>query len=377
MQQRYQQIRRVTLIGAAVNTSLAFAKLLCGFLGASHALIADGIHSFSDLLTDFLVIIAAKFSNQAADSDHPYGHARIETAASLGLALFLAILGLGIIIDAAKHLLAHDTLVKPHAYVLWIAALSILVNEGLYRYTAYVGKKINSELLIANAWHSRGDAASSLVVFIGVLGSLLGLVYLDAAAAIIVGAMIIKMGWQIGWNNLRELVDTGLDEKTIKRINQVIFSVAGVKSVHELRSRKMAERALLDLHVTVDPFITVSEGHHIGECVMAALKKQVDIIDDVVVHIDSENDEQYSSTSRLPLRDVVTTQLQELWQGLPGFADVQQIRLHYLAGAITVELELPLTLIESMDGVDSLVSEYTQAAQPIEYISQINLLFRA
>tara|TARA_R110000868_G_scaffold380784_1_gene646987 strand:+ start:166557 stop:167696 length:1140 start_codon:yes stop_codon:yes gene_type:complete len=374
MQHRYRQVRKVTLIGALVNVILAIIKVMFGWLGQSHALIADGIHSFSDLLTDGLVIIAAKYGSMSADEDHPYGHARIETAASLGLALFLMLVGLAIIGDAGRHLFHHNAIAKPDVYVMWFAAFSVVANELVYRYTFHVGKKIQSDLLIANALHSRSDAASSLVVLVGVAGSLMGFVYLDSVAAIIVGAMIVRMGLKIGWNNLRELIDTGLDEKDVEQIKQVISAVPGVQAIHELRTRKMAGRGLLDVHIIVGSHLSVSEGHHIGECVMQQLKTQITHLEDIVVHIDSENDEEYSSTGQLPIRQDLLPQLQSAWQNLPGADVIQNIRLHYLAGMIEVDVELLLKVLNDVDA-EVLNQQYCHAVEFIPQVKIVKLLY--
>lgn len=376
MQQRYQQVKQATLVGALANIILAVVKVVFGWLGHSQALIADGIHSFSDLLTDALVILAAKYGSQAADAEHPYGHARIETFASLMLAMFLILVGFGLGWQNIHHLLTSHDVSHPDIYVIWFALFSVLVNEGIYRYTLRVGKKIKSDLLIANALHSRSDAASSLVVLIGVIGSIAGYVYLDAIAAMIVAAMIVKMGWKIGWDNVKELIDTGLSPEHIAQIHQVIMQVPGVQSVHELRTRRMAGRGLLDVHIIVDPRLSVSEGHHIAETVMWNLQQQVSVLEDVVVHIDSEDDENYSSTAKLPMRIALLPQLQKAWQGLPGATDVRDIRLHYLAGYIQLEVVLPLAVLQHAE-VDAaqLQTQYATAAKSISKVSDVRLVF--
>ncbi len=374
MQQRYAEVKKVTIIGGLANVVLAIVKVVFGWLGQSSALIADGVHSFSDLLTDALVLVAAKYGSQSADDDHPYGHARIETFASFLLALFLIIVGLAIGWQGLQHLMHQQTVSKPDSYVIWFAAFSVIVNEGIYRYTLRVGKKIQSDLLIANALHSRSDAASSLVVLVGVIGSILGYIYLDEIAAIVVALMIAKMGLQIGWDNIKELVDTGLALDQIAHIKQVIMTVPGVESVHELRTRRMAGRGLLDVHIIVNSYISVSEGHHIAEHVMWTLKQQIDVLEDVVVHIDSENDENYSSTAKLPMRSVLMPALHHAWQGLPGADDIINIHMHYLAGAVEVELLLPLQ-VAIEHGAQQLQQQYQQKIVTLKAIKSVRLFF--
>ncbi len=375
MTERYQAVKRMTLLGVVVHIGLAISKIVFGYVGKSHALLADGVHSFADLLADALVLLAAKFGSQHADADHPYGHARIETAASLGLSVFLILVGLGIIFDASERLWNHQIASAPDLFVLWIALFSVVINEIMFRYMRAVGKRLKSDLLIANALHSRSDAASSLVVLAGIVGSLLGFVYLDAIAAIIVGFLIVKMGGEIGWQNLSELVDRGVDDDTLDSIRKAIFTVPGVKAIHELRTRRMAGRVLIDLHIIVNPAITVSEGHHISERVMELLKQTIDSIEDITVHIDSENDEAYSSTSRLPLREELMPVLLKAWNNLPGFESHGMIRLDYLMGKMAIEVELPHSLVCQEGDISKLADQYKRVLSHVEYIANVKLVF--
>lgn len=215
-QARYLQAKKITLIGAVVNAILGFIKLIGGLFFHSHALVADGIHSFSDLFTDLMVVFASKYGSQDADASHPYGHQRIETAATLLLALLLILAGAGIAWDSI-----HEIIRGSHDYPGWvtlpIALLSVFANEILFHWTYHVGKRIQSSLVIANAWHHRSDAASSIVVSLGLIGTLLGFIYLDAVAAVIVAFMIIKMGISYGWGSVKELIDTAVDSETLKK----------------------------------------------------------------------------------------------------------------------------------------------------------------
>ncbi|MES9846020.1 MAG: cation diffusion facilitator family transporter, partial [Candidatus Sedimenticola sp. 6PFRAG5] len=197
--ERLQATQRVTVIGAVFNLLLAVGKTVFGFIAQSHALIADGVHSLSDLLSDALVYFAAAHAHQGPDSDHPYGHGRFETAATMGLGIILLLIAAGITWDAAHRLFEPDALLQPSTLAIYVALLSVVVKELLYHYTMRVAKRINSEMLRANAWHHRSDSVSSVVVVIGVGGTLAGLPYLDAIAAIGVGLMIAHIGWEIGW----------------------------------------------------------------------------------------------------------------------------------------------------------------------------------
>lgn len=332
---RYWQAKKVTLIGAIVNGLLGCIKLIGGILFHSHALFADGIHSFSDLLTDVMVLFASKYGSLDADESHPYGHQRIETAATLLLSLFLILAGAGIAWDAMNELIT-QTHTRPSWLTLPIIIMSIAANELLFHYMHFVGEKIQSPLIIANAWHHRSDAASSLVVLIGLIGSLAGYLYLDAFAAVVVGLMIVKMGWDYGWNSVKELVDTAVEPELLLQIEDVIQQVAGVERIHQLRSRFMGGDVFIDVHILVSPQISVSEGHYIAQHVHNRLMEQFKQVKDVIVHVDPEDDEVSSPSLGLPNRDVVRDLLLNDVQ--LDYPEILFWNLHYLKGKIIIDI---------------------------------------
>ncbi|HFD79823.1 MAG TPA: cation transporter, partial [Gammaproteobacteria bacterium] len=191
---RYREVRRVTVVGAVVDLVLGVVKILVGWLSQSQALIADGVHSLSDLATDFIVLYAAKHSHREADEDHPYGHGRIETLATVGLGIGLIAVSLGIGFDAVERMNEPEHLPVPGMLALVVAAVSIVAKEVIYQYTRRAALRLRSNMLMANAWHSRSDAISSVVVVIGVGGAMMGHAYLDPVAAIAVAVMITKIG---------------------------------------------------------------------------------------------------------------------------------------------------------------------------------------
>ncbi len=333
--ERYWQAKKVTLIGALVNALLGFIKLLGGIFFHSHALVADGIHSFSDLITDIMVLFASKYGSQDADDSHPYGHQRIETAATLFLSLILILAGIGIAWDSILEII-HKTHTVPGRLALPIAVLSIVANEGLFHYTQRVGKRIHSDLIIANAWHHRSDAASSVVVLIGLLGSLAGFIYLDALAAVIVGFMIVHMGLNYGWNSVKELVDTAVDPQIIATVEQLILQVDGVRKVHQLRSRLMGRDIFIDVHILVAPHISVSEGHYIAQHVHVTLMDALERVKDVTVHVDPEDDETSCPSLHLPSRSKLEKELLVRWQ--QDYPEIQYWILHYLDGKLSIDL---------------------------------------
>lgn len=364
---RYRQAKRVTLLGAAMNTFLGFLKLIGGYLLHSHALVADGVHSFSDLFTDVMVIFASKYGSLDADDSHPYGHQRIETAATLLLSLLLILAGAGIAWDSLYELLYGKTTI-PGFLALPIALFSILVNELLFQYTRLIAKRIQSPLILANAWHHRSDAAASLVVFVGLAGSLSGFGYLDAVAAVIVGGMIIKMGLSYGWHSIRELVDTAATPDIIETIEQIILATPGVHKIHQLRTRFMGGNIVVDVHIQVAPLISVSEGHYIAQHVHRSLKNHIDRIQDVTVHVDPEDDEIACPSMHCPNRDhLEKTILQPLREQFPhiGF-----FSLHYLDGYMTLDVIMEPTLMDR----DSLKTSLTKMMEVEPLIIKVRIL---
>ncbi len=372
---RHRAIRRVTVIGAVVNLLLAIGKIVAGVLGHSQALIADGVHSLSDLFSDAMVVIASRHANRGADADHPYGHGRIETAVTVALGGVLMLVAVGIAWDAGHRLFNPDELLQPGMLALVAAALSVLAKEVLYHYTLHVGRKVRSNLVRANAWHHRTDAISSLVVIVGVAGAMAGLTYLDAVAAIVVAAMIARVGWKLGWEAVRELVDTALEPEQVEAIRAAIIAVPGVVALHELRTRRMGAEALVDVHVMVAPTLSVSEGHYISEAVRLRVIREIDEIADVMVHIDPEDDMVKTPSAGLPPRQELLDRLFAQWQGILAPEQVEHVTLHYLDGRIAVELLLPLTLLEAPEDGRRLAGRLRAKAAGIDKLEHITVHF--
>ncbi len=374
-QDRYIITRRVTLIGAIVNVLLSVAKIVFGWLGQSQALVADGLHSLSDLLSDVMVVVAAKLGNQQADDTHPYGHGRIETLASLGMGLLLMLVGIGIVWDGIHRLLEPEHLLQPGWLALSVAFLSILAKEALYHYTVFAAQQINSNLLKANAWHHRSDAVSSVVVLIGVAGSMAGLPWLDAVGAMVVAIMIGHVGWELGWQGAQELIDTAVAPQKLQEIEDIIHNIYGVKALHQLRTRQMNGEILVDVHVQVDPRLSVSEGHQISEAVQYGLLKKHHDVSDVIVHIDPEDDADSAPNAKLPMRNRVLTDLQECWQHISAAQQITHINLHYLSGSIWVDIHLPLNSSADFQQARTQAHAYEQAIQSITYISRVQVYY--
>lgn len=372
---RYREVRKVTLIGSLVDLLLGIAKILVGWLAHSQALVADGIHSLSDLATDIMVLYAAKHSHREADEDHPYGHGRIETLATVGLGITLILIALGIAYDAVRRMNAPELLLHPGVVALGVAVISVVSKEAIYHYTKAAARRLRSSMLMANAWHSRSDAISSIVVVIGVAGAMMGHAYLDAVAAIAVAVMIAKIAFDLVRTSTRELIDTALDPGTIETIRSEIFSVDGVRALHMLRSRSSGGQAFVDVHIQVDPRVSVSEGHQIGDSVRRRLLEQIEEVTDVTVHIDPENDERESPCDHLPLRSDLVERLDRQWSGLDG-VDASQVTLHYLKGQLQIDLLLPHSVLDRYPDAKALVREIQNTAKQLPEVGSVRVSFQ-
>lgn len=374
-EKRSRESKRVTLIGAIINLLLTIIKIVFGWMAQSQALVADGIHSLSDLLSDALVWVAAAHAAQGPDSEHPYGHGRFETLATLGLGLLLALVALGIIWDATHRLFSPEELLVPGTIALVVALLSVLVKEWLYHFTLGVARRIKSEMLRANAWHHRTDAISSVVVIFGVAGTMAGLPYLDAIATIAVGLMIAHVAWELAWPAIHELADAGLEEERLQKIRNTILSVDGVKAIHMLRTRSIGGQASADVHVIVNPKMSVSEGHMISQMVMDSLTDDIEEITDVTVHIDPEDDEVAAPSRYLPMRDAAEALLAECWRDIPGAMQYDRMLLHYLDGKIDVELFFPLHVYEGKEQAVALGNLLQQNIQDSYCFRKVRVYF--
>ena len=276
---------RSTWVSVGVNLVLSTAQIAVGVVAKSQALIADGIHSLSDLVSDFVVLLAGHHSRKDADIDHPYGHQRFETAASLALGVILMAVGVGMLWSAVLKLQAPETVERVHAMALWATGAALVSKELLFRYMIRVATQVKSSMLVANAWHARSDAASSLVVGLGIAGNLAGYPILDPIAASIVGFMIARMGWGFGWDALHDLMDRSVDEQEVEAIRLTLAQTPGVSGVHDVRTRKMGDLIVVDAHLEVDATITVEQGHDIAVAAQQRVLQRHRVLN-LMTHID-------------------------------------------------------------------------------------------
>jgi cation diffusion facilitator family transporter len=263
-QERAAAASRSTWVSVGVNLILSVCQILVGLAAKSQGLVADGLHSLSDLVGDFVVLFANRHSQKDADEDHPYGHQRFETAASLALGVLLLAVGVGMLWSAVGKLESPGAIETVHLSALWVVLGALAAKELLFRYMLSVAKQVKSSMLVANAWHARSDAASSLVVGLGIIGNLAGYPILDPIAALIVGFMVARMGWGFAWDALHDLMDRAVDEQEVQAIRQTLQQTPGVSGVHDVRTRKMGDMIVVDAHLEVDGNISVEAGHDIA-----------------------------------------------------------------------------------------------------------------
>jgi cation diffusion facilitator family transporter len=283
--------RKVTWAGIAVNAVLIVLKLWGGFAGRSRALIADAVHSVSDFVSDFIVLIGLHFLAKKEDEEHPYGHGKIETLAAIGVGLLLLAAAVKIGYEAAMAIYRGDITV-PQRFTIVIAAVSVVAKEALYQVTVRIGRRVGSEALIANAWHHRSDAWSSIVTLAGVTAAAFvpSLRVLDSYAALFVSFFIAKVAAEILWSAVRKIVDTAPSAEFTRAVCMTVERVPGVRQCHDIMARYYARRIRMELHIVVDPGMTVAEAHDISDNVVNAVTDTFEDIDKVLVHVDPDRE---------------------------------------------------------------------------------------
>ena len=329
---------KVTIIGILSNIILSVIKLIGGIVGNSAAMVADAVHSFSDLLTDAIVLVTHKISQIPKDEDHPYGHGRAETIGTTAIGIIIIFTGIGLVYEG-WNIIQSESPPIPEPIAAGMAFVSIIIKEWLFRYTYSVGKKSNSSLLLANAWHHRSDAMSSIAALVGIIGSMIGFPILDPVAAAVVAFMIIRVGYKLTLGGFRELMDTALSEKDTQNIQGVIDGISGVIKSHDLRTRKIGGEILIDVHIQVDSDLTVTEGHEVAERVRRNLINRYQKTQDVLVHVDGYDDSRVESIYNISRSDVELI-VTPLLSHMTGNFKKTQLRIHHLNGKNIVEIYL-------------------------------------
>jgi len=362
---------KVTLIGTASNLILSIIKFAGGIIGHSAAMIADATHSVSDLLTDMIVLIMLKVGQKPKDEDHPYGHGKAETLGTTVVGFIIISVGIGLAYEAWEMIQSGIARI-PEPLAAGTALISIFIKEWLFRYTRSVGEKSNNSLLLANAWHHRSDAISSIAALVGIIGAMLGFPALDPIAATMVAFMIMKVGYELTLGGFRDLMDTALDEKDTQSIQVAIDDVSGVLKSHDLRTRKIGGEILMDVHIQVDSDLTVTEGHEVAERVRRKLIKNYPNTQDVLVHVDGYDDSEVESIYNIS-RDDVEFLLTSILANTDGKFKKTQLRIHHLKGKNIVELYLHGDSTKTIAEIETSLKEIKSDLLKNEHIDGVKL----
>ncbi len=367
-----QEATRVTLIGMWLDLLLGLAKLIGGIVTQSFALITDGIHSLTDAITDLFVLLVARVARADPDEEHPYGHGRFESLGTIGMGVvFFTTAGI-LLYDSYQRLQDTTAIPVPALSGIAIALVSIATKEWIYQYTMRVAQRLNSSLLKANAWHSRSDAISSVAVVVGIIAAQQGYTWMDTVAGIFVALIIAKIGWELSTDSLRELVDTAIPMQRLQQLKECILAVEGILGITNLRSRFSGGKIILEVRLLVDPRITVSEGHQLGEAVSHELTGRFSDIDDVIAHIDPETHanppNQVSLHQVLPDHQQIIADIRNAWSELLADDEITNVSLHYLENGIEVDLKLNRNEIS-----EQLAAKLKQAIGQFSYITNLRV----
>ena len=356
---RYQAIKHGMRISVCINLFLGVIKVIVGAIGNSSALVSDGVHSLADLVADFFTLIAGKIGSKVPDEGHPYGHKRIETFFNFGLGVILIGIAFAIAWGAVSRI-ASQSFVKPDNLTLWIALISVILNEFLYWFLKRLNKKYKIPILLTNACHARADTYSSIIVFVGILGSILGFTWFDVIAMFIVACFICKMGVKASWSCVKELTDTAATPEMLVDIKKTIEDNSEIKSFYQIRTRSMAESVLLDFHILVSARISVSEGHFLAEKVRYNLMNNISGLADVIIHIDYQRHDDQSvflcdssedKLLRYNLLSLVNKELTGVSKEGVNKISTDNLIIHYIHPedkTIGVDLDLLLDNLDSM-----------------------------
>ncbi len=338
---------RITWLGLIANLVLAILKGFIGFISNSSALIADAGHSFSDLISDVITLWAVRMSNIPKDKNHPYGHGKFETIGTFFISILLILTGIGV----AWHLFNKFNIPEiPGIISLWMAAVAIVVKETLFHITRIISKKTSSKILLANAWHHRSDAISSVAALIGIGGSQLGVPLMDPLAGVIVSGLIIKTGINIGYESIKELTDEIVEEEIINELGKILKDIEGVDNFHEMRARKMGPHLLVDLHIQVNNMMSISAAHQVAERVRLTILNKIPAVNEVLVHVDAENDfvdekeETRINTDIALMRPQIKIEndVKKVIKQIPEILGITHIYCHYLGKKLTVQVNIIL-----------------------------------
>ena len=331
--------RRAAWAGVVLNGPLSAAKIIAGLIAQSQALVADGVHSLSDLLSDAAVLWALGHSHRPPDSEHPFGHGRFETLATLAIAAMLALAAAGILLDAGARLLDPPE-TAPGALALWVAALSIALKEGLYHYTKAVAKRTGSAMMAANAWHHRSDAVTSVVALAGIGAAILGAPWADALGAAIIALMLGRVAWVYGRPAISELVDTAPPEETAAQVTSALLATPGVRDAHDLRLRQLGGSIQADVHITLDPAMTLSEAHRLTEAARSQVLEAVRDVTEIIIHPEPDGHADGPAAHDTALRPELARVVRDCLDGIVPASAIRHLSLDYRDEGVIAVVEL-------------------------------------
>jgi cation diffusion facilitator family transporter len=358
-------------VGVAANLFLAFIKFAGGVFGNSMALVADAFHSLSDLITDGVVYFSHGVGQLPPDKNHPYGHGRAETIGTTVVGLLIIITGLGVAYEAWE-MITQNTDKTPGWLASAIAILSVIINEGLYHYTRKVGEASKSPSLIANAWHHRTDAISSIAALIGILGAWNGIAIMDPIAGGLVGLMVCKVGFDFSREGFRDLMDTALSEEHNKKIFAILDEIPEVIDFHDLRSRTIGGEILIDVHILVDTEMTVTEGHGVAEAVRRSVIKAFDNVQDVLVHVDGELDAEVENLYPLTRRELIEI-IKPAFKNIDGVKSDPEIRSHHIKGKTLLDVFIQFEDQQKMEEIQKRINEVKSQLEAIPKIDRARI----
>ena len=368
---------KVTLLGLAANLILALAKGFIGIIANSSALIADAGHSVSDLLSDGITLWAVRMSGIPKDKNHPYGHGKFETVGTFIISLLLLFTGIGV----AGHVFNRmDATVVPGTIALWMAGIAIIVKEALFHVTRMVGRRTGSRVLMANAWHHRSDAISSVAALLGIAGAQLGIPLMDPIAGMLVAGLIIKTGIDIGYESIRELTDETVEEDVISELGKIMSGIEGVDHYHEMRARRMGPHLLVDLHIQVDSMMSISAAHQVAERVRLEILEKLPAVNEVLVHVDAEDDHVGDEGSEL-LQDImlmrpqseIENDVKKMLAEIPEIQGITHIYCHYLNQKLTVQVNILLDAEMRIRDAQKIASAARRKIEQIKDIDSADL----
>ena len=366
---------RVTWLGLFANLILAIAKGFIGTIAHSSALIADAGHSVSDLLSDSITLWAVHMAGVPKDKNHPYGHGKFETVGTFIVAIFLLLTGVGV----AWHVLNKiDTPEVPGTAALWMAGIAICFKEALFHVTRMVGRRSGSRVLLANAWHHRSDAISSVAALVGIGGAQWGIPLMDPIAGVLVAGLIIKTGIDIGYESIRELTDETVEEEVISELGHILAEIDGVDHFHEMRARRMGPQLLVDLHIEVDSMMSISAAHQVAERVRLRILDELPAVNEVLVHVDAEDDFVESKGGIEKTKDIVLmrpqteieSDVKKILTEIPEIQGITHIYCHYLNQELTVQVNILLDAEMRIRDAQKIASK---ARMKIEEIKDIDV----